>query len=249
MNSHNSDKQNDTPISGQAGRDERADERSENLSEESTKMNDENEFNGAGAAEADRSEARDEGPELTDLLKQASRLLRRKLIAAAAAGEFGNRGQAIREQVDAVVDEALSDEELESLTDSLGKIVDALGRNAEGAGDEWNERREFAGRRGYAARREFARRFAGAGRSATGRNRRPEWDPRGGWGSRQGWDEDIADEGRFDHHRSHEGCGPEVHSVDHRGHRPGGRRRGMGRMAGAAFDDGFAAGYEHGVRS
>lgn len=275
MNSHNSDRQNDSSISGQTGRDERADERSENPGEENAKMNDENEFDGAGAAEADRSEVRDEGLGLTDLLKQASCLLRRKLAAAAAAGEFGNRGRAIRGEVDAVIDEALSDEELETLTDYLSRIVDTLGRNAEGADDEWNDRREFAGRRGYAARREFARRFAGARSSATYReygfgrgfgpsgDRRPRqewsprqdrnrphgWGPRGGWGSREDWGEDLVDEGRFDHRCSHEGWGPEVHGADHRGHRSGGRRRGMGRMAGAAFEHGFAAGYEHGVRS
>ncbi|GAA1861231.1 hypothetical protein [Brevibacterium marinum] len=238
-------------------------------------MNDENEFDGAGSVEADRSELRDEGPDLTDLLKQASRLLRRKLAAAAAAGEFGNRGRAIREEVDAVIDEALSDEELETLTDSLSRIVDTLGRNAEGADDECNDRREFAGRRGYAARREFARRFARAGGAATyreyglgrgfgpsgdrkprrewsprqDRNRPHGWGPRGGWGSREDWGEGLADEGRFDHRRSHEAWGPEVHGADHRGHRLGSRRRGMGRMAGAAFEHGFAAGYEHGARS
>lgn len=139
MNSHNSDKQNDSTISGQEGRDERADENNEEnyekLNEESTKMNDENdrEFDVKGAAEAEHPEVRDEGPELTDLLRQASGLLRRKFFAAATAGEFGDRGQVIREQVDAVVDEALSEEELGSLTDSLGKIVDVLGKNAEDA--------------------------------------------------------------------------------------------------------------------
>lgn len=317
MNSLNSDKQNDSTINGREGRDERADENSdradegneklhEALSEESAKMNDEddNEFDQTRAAGSERSDVRDESPEVTDLLRQASLLLRRKFFTAAKAGEFGHRGQGIREQVAAAVDEALSEKELESLTDSLDKIVDVLGRNAEGASaegrnDEWDERREFAGRRGYAARRECARRFGAEGRSALGqeygfggrlrsefgpepgrdfesefglghvrtlgrgfdsrgdrgprRNRNPrrERDLEDGWGSRREWAEDNVDEGRFDHHRRDGGCGSHAHSADHRGrsHRAGGRRGGKGRMVGAAFEHGFAAGYKRGVRS
>lgn len=96
MNSHNSDKQNDSTIGGQEGRDERADENNEEnyeklnegLNEESTKMNDENdhEFDQTGAAEAEHPEVRDEGSELTDLLRQASGLVRGKFFAAATAG-------------------------------------------------------------------------------------------------------------------------------------------------------------------
>lgn len=316
MNSFNSDKQNDSTTNGQ-GRYERAAENSdradesnerlnESLSEEDAKMigEDDQEFDETRAAEAERSEVRDESPELTDLLKQANRLLRRKFVTAAKAGEFGHHGLAIREQVDGVVDEALSENELESLTDSLGKIVDVLRNNAErasdeGKSDEWDDGREFAGRRGYTARREFARRFGRDRRSASGqeygfgrrfrpefgpeserdfepefgpgherkfgrgfdprgdrspmqdRNLRRERDPRVGWGSHREWEEGNVSKGRFDHHRSHEGCGSEDHSADHRsrGHRAGGRRRGMGRMVGAAFEHGFAAGYKRGVRS
>lgn len=271
MNSHNNSEQNDsattrdnstTTNSGQEGRDDRADDSSENPSQESMNMNDGNEFDEAGPAEGGHSELRDETPELTDLLKQASRLLRRKAFAAGAAGEFGSRGQAIREQVGAVIDEALSDEELESLTENLGKIVDAFDGNAGGAGDEWNDRRDFAGRRGFGPEfgPEFGRELGRGLKHGFGprrdRGQRPEWASRGGWYSPEEWGEDMADEGRFSHHRGHEECGPITHGADHRGrdhrghgHRAGSRRRGMGRMVGAAFDHGFAAGYKRGVRS
>ncbi|WP_232488173.1 hypothetical protein [Brevibacterium antiquum] len=236
-------------------------------------MNDGHEFDEAGPAESGHSDMRDETPELSDLLKQASRLLRRKVFAAAAAGESGSRGQTIYEQVDAVIDEALSDEELESLTEHLGKIVDALGGHAGGAGDEWNDRREFAARRGFGP--EFGPEF-GPGRGhgfgpRRDRGQRHEWASRGGWDSPEEWGDGIADEGRFVHHRGHDECGPGNRGADHRGrdhdvrdyqdrdhcghdhrgpgHRAGSRRRGMGRMIGAAFDHGFAAGYKRGVRS
>ncbi|WP_235345065.1 hypothetical protein [Brevibacterium sp. UCMA 11754] len=275
MNSHNNSEQNTNANSGQEGRDDRADDRSEIPSEESMNMNDGNEFDEAGPAEGGHSEMRDETPELTDLLRQASRLLRRKVFAAAAAGEFGSRGQTTCEQVDAVVDEALSDEELESLTENLGKIVDALGGHAGGAGEEWNDRGEFARRRGFGPEfgPEFGPRFGprfgpkfghGFGHGfgpRRDRGQRREWASRGGWDSPEEWGEDSADEGRFVHHRGHEECGPGTHGTDHRGHdhrghnhrghdhRAGSRRRGMGRMVGAAFDHGFAAGYKRGARS
>ncbi|WP_260848249.1 hypothetical protein [Brevibacterium aurantiacum] len=284
MNSHNNSEQNDNNTntgSGPGGREDRAGDRSDIPSQESMNMNDGHEFDEAGPAESGDSDMRAETPELSDLLKQASRLLRRKVLAAAAAGELGSRGQAIREQVDAVIDEALSDEELESLTENLGKIVDALGGDAGDAGYEWNDRREFAGRRGFGPKfgPEFGPKF-GPGRGhgfgpRRDRGQRHEWASRGGWDSPEEWGEGITDEGRFVHHRGHEECGPGTRGADHRGrdhrgrdhdvrdyqtrdhcghghrghdHRAGSRRRGLGRMVGAAFDHGFAAGYKRGVR-
>lgn len=264
MNSHNNSEQNDTNTgSGQEGREDRAGDRSDIPGQESMNMNDRHEFDETSPAEGGDSDMRDETPELTDLLKQASRLLRRKVFAAAAAGEFGGGGQAIREQVDAVIDEALSDEELESLIENLGKIVDALGEDAGGAGDEWNDRREFAGRRGFGPK--FGPEFGpGVGHGfgpRRDRGQRHEWASRGGWNSFEERGEDSADEGRFVHHRGHGEYGPGTHGTDDRGHdhrghdhrghghRAGRRRRGMGRLVGAAFDHGFAAGYKRGARS
>lgn len=266
MNPQDNDKQDDSTSNGPDGQGDSVDERSERLGEESRSMNDEYEYEYAATSDAGTggSEGRDEGPELTDLLRQATRLLRRQFVATAADGGLGDRGQALREHVHAVVDDALSDEERTALTDSMGKIVVALGTHAEDVDDEWNDRREFAGRRGSAARRKFARRFTGGfgprGDWSPGRYRNPrhEWDQRDAWGSHDGRDEDIIDEGRPEPHRSHDDCGPGAYGAEHRGrghlghrgHRGGGaRRRGMGRSVGASFERGYAAGYKHGARS
>ena len=261
MNAQDNDKQDDSTSNGPDGQGDSVDERSENLGEESRSMNDEYEYAATGDAGTGRSAGRDEGPELTDLLRQATRLLRRQFVAAIADGGLGDRGQALREHVHAVIDDALSDEERTALTDSMGKIVDALGAHAEDVDDEWNDRREFAGRRGSAARREFARRFTGGfgprGDWSPGRDRNPrhEWDQRDAWGSHDGWDEGVIDEGRPEPHRSHDDCGPGAYGTEHRGrghrgHRGGGaRRRGMGRSVVASFERGYAAGYKHGARA
>lgn len=87
MNPQDNDKQDDSTSNGPDGQGDSVDERSENLGEESRSMNDEYEYAATGDAGTGRSAGRDEGPELTDLLRQATRLLRRQFVAAIADGD------------------------------------------------------------------------------------------------------------------------------------------------------------------